>query len=306
MGGEGPAVVLDLGLGGDGFVQTVAGESLWCDLALAPEAGPAPRPALERIREGETGVLHYEGPGVVAGRIERVRAGSRPEGIRFVEFESGDRFVVAADGGWIARTEGSPAATSAERRLELAVGAPLALALALRGTHLLHASAVAGPVGVVALAGESGVGKSTLAAAAAARPELGLARVADDILPVRLGAEPLSLPHFPQLKLASEAGYPATEATRAPLVAVLTLERRAEASPLELERLEGAAALAALIRAGVAVRLFDAELLAPHLEACARAAAVLPVLQLRFPSGERGLEQVLERLAEWAGREKSS
>jgi hypothetical protein len=47
----------------------------------------------------------------------------------------------------------------------------------------------------------------------------------------------------------------------------------------------------------VAVRLFDAELLAAHLAACAAAAAGLAVARLRFPSGLDRRNDVLDRAA---------
>jgi hypothetical protein len=160
-----------------------------------------------------------------------------------------------------------------------ALGPPLAIALAARGIHLLHASAVRTTRGVVAFCAESGEGKSTLAAAAAHHPDLGLARVADDQLPVRLGERPEALPHFPQLKLPVAEWYRAAEPPVLPLVALVGLSppppvAAGDAAPrAELTRLEPAAVALMLARATVAARLFDADLLAEHFDACGRTAA---------------------------------
>ncbi|HSM13628.1 MAG TPA: hypothetical protein VLA66_06140 [Thermoanaerobaculia bacterium] len=296
-------LVLDLGLDGPGYLQTVAGAELWCDAELAPGARPAPRPAIEEPAGAEPEELVYDGPGIVAGRVERVRSWLSAEGWRTVEFASGDRFRVSPDGVSVALTAGSTAGAVRERRLELAVGAPLALALALRGVHLLHASAVAGSEGVVALCGDSGAGKSTLAAAALEQPGLGLRRVADDILPVRLGADPVALPHFPQLKLPRGRGYPQEAPPRLPLRGLVVLDRGGEEAPLALERLEPAAALAEVVRAGVATRLLDRALLARHFELCAEAASNLTVVRLRYPSGGASLPRALGALRSLAGGE---
>lgn len=292
-------LVLDLGLDGPGCVQTVAGAELWCDAALGPGARPALRPAIEEPAGTGPEELVYDGPGIVAGRVERVRSWLSAEGWRTVEFASGDRFRVSPDGLSVALTAGSTAGAVRERRLELAVGAPLALALALRGVHLLHASAVAGPEGVVALCGDSGAGKSTLAAAAVEHP--GLGRVADDILPVRLGADPVALPHFPQLKLPHDRWYPQGAPPRLPLRGLVVLDRGGEGAALALERLEPAAALAEIVRAGVATRLLDRALLARHFELCAEAVSNLAVARLRYPTGGASLQRALGALRSLAG-----
>ena len=58
--------------------------------------------------------------------------------------------------------------------------------LQLRGVPCLHASAVAGPAGLICFAAESGGGKSALAAAMVRR---GYRLVGDDIVPVRIASE---------------------------------------------------------------------------------------------------------------------
>jgi hypothetical protein len=117
------------------------------------------------------------------------------------------------------------------------VGQVLPLVAALRGLHVIHASAVSVDGGAIALAGVSGAGKSTLAAELAAR---GHVVVAEDVLALRLTgegvvAEPgvslvrldggqVDLPRVPEplalralyLLEAAEEGRPAVEPLPAP------------------------------------------------------------------------------------------
>jgi len=178
----------------------------------------------------------------------------------------------------------------------------MVLALALHGIHLLHAAALAGARGAVALAADSGTGKSTLAAAAAHRPGLGLRRIADDLLAVRLEAlRPLALPRFPQLKLEPPGPSTPVESEALPLAAVCLLDRRGGEAPALLERLDGPQALRALIDATVGARLFDSGLLGRHFEACAEAARFLHVYRLRYGSGVERLGAPLALVADLVG-----
>jgi hypothetical protein len=82
------------------------------------------------------------------------------------------------------------------------LGTVMAMLLYQRGLLVLHASTVAIDGGAVAFMGESGRGKSSLAAALHDR---GHAVVADDLTPVDLCAGvALAIPGFPQLKLYAE------------------------------------------------------------------------------------------------------
>jgi hypothetical protein len=301
---ETPTLTLELRRGRAGFAQRLADEWLWSDLALGLEATRAPRPALPPAGARERGPWRkvLASSGEVAGRELRVGVERNAHGDRRLEFEDGERYWIARAGDRIRRLAGGGARPAPARLVERALGAPLALALAPRGVHLLHASAVAGPAGALALVGDSGAGKSTLAAAAVSHPEAGLERLADDILPVRLGGAPRALPSYPQLKLAEGARSPAgARFPVLPLLALFEVEHGAGRAEPELVRLPPAAAVAALVRATVAARLFDEELLGGHFAAAAAAAEILPVYRLRFPSGRAGLAGALAVLAASAG-----
>ena len=291
-----------------GWLQPFAGGQLWSEQPVGVGAARAPRPPVRTdISAARTDwSVIYDGPGWVDGGLYRLQSFLSERGERRVDFEDGESFLVDAAGGQVRRLGGGPANARSEER---ALGAPMALALALRGVHLLHASAVArrsadgGLSGAVAFTALSGAGKSTLAAATV--PIAGgagaggdtLERIADDQLPVRLGSRPETLPHFPQLKLPPASGYPAAAAARLAFARLVEIEHSAEVGAIEIARLSPAAACLALARATVAAKLFDPDLLQRHFEACAAAAQELPVHRLRFPTGLEHLPAVLAAVA---------
>lgn len=294
-----PTIVLQLDResASPGFEQRLAGENVWSDLPLTHDAAAAglelsPRPLRDR-----RWTPVYDGPGLLAGNLERIRSARGELGGYRITHQDGETFVIAADGSFIRRLlPGSE--DSAGTRIPRALGAPLAVAFALRDLYLLHASAVTLRDGsVIALTAASGGGKSTLAGAAAADSEHGLRRVADDQLPVRLGQSPAALPHFPQLKLRPSDQYPAAAAVAVPLRALVELEVDAACAAPELTRETAPSAVQSLVRATVAARLFDREELARHFDACFCAARVLPVYRLRYPRDLDRLGEALSRLA---------
>ena len=299
---EEATITLELAGTGDGYGQRVADQWLWSDVPMAPGGRlTAPLPG-GPVRPAGRWRLVFRGAGTVEGRAQQVAAWRNARGDRRIDYADGERFWIAGGGERIVRLppRGAPAG---DRLLERALGAPLALALAARGVHLLHAAAVAaGGDALVAITGASGAGKSTLAAAAAGHPDLGLERVADDILPVRLGAAPAALPHFPQLKLAPAQQYPREAPTPLRLAALVEIDHSAACRRAELTPTSAAGTLLALVRSTVAARLFDAESIRAHFDGCAEASRVLPALRLRYPSGDAGLRQALEALATLARR----
>ena len=94
----------------------------------------------------------------------------------------------------------SPAPGVAEETLmRFILGSALGATLFLRRELALHASAVAGPEGAIVFIGDSGWGKSTLAASLYAR---GYRMIADDIVAIRnVGGVHLIYPGLPEFKL---------------------------------------------------------------------------------------------------------
>ncbi len=173
------------------------------------------------------------------------------------------RFDASRSTVWIRR----PAQQSAWQ-IEALRGPLLLHALAQRGVFVLHASAArqrGGPL--IAFTANSGVGKSTLAQAAA---DFGWERVGDDMLPIaeRAGRF-VALPHLPQPKLADNQQYPADAAPSLPLAALIQLERGATAS---FKPLAPRKAADLLLASTVATRVFAGRSLTAHLALAAHCA----------------------------------
>ena len=153
--------------------------------------------------------------------------------------------------------------------------------------------------GIVAFAGESGLGKSTLARFLA---EGGGARVelaSDDILPVSTHGERTRVhPDYPQFKLPATQQPPASLGhEHLPLRAVYVLAHTASGNTsVETARLGSAAGALALAGNTVGSRLFGRSLLARHLAFCARMAGFTPVYRLEYPRQRDRLPQVKEAI----------
>lgn len=155
-------------------------------------------------------------------------------------------------------------------------GVALILALALQGTFCLHASAVWVDGQVLAFVGESGRGKSTLAAYLAGQP--GWQLIGDDILPF---ADGLTFPRFPQLKLPQQ--WAMNLPFSLPLGGVYVLAECPAGTPPSCELLSVAQAGRHLLRHTVASRLFGPQLLSQHFQFCLDWATKLPVYRLTYP-----------------------
>lgn len=130
-----------------------------------------------------------EAPTVVVHRLD-----GRDFRLRYAD---GCEYHVDAAGTRVACTW--PAHFTAEDAATYLLGPVLGVVLRLRGVPSLHASAVAVGGVAVGLAGAAGTGKSTTAAALAAR---GHPLVADDVLALRLsGGEVLAQPAYPHVRL---------------------------------------------------------------------------------------------------------
>ena len=180
---------------------------------------------------------------------------------------------------------------------QILLGPVLVLALAMRGTWCLHASAVVLKDHLIAFLGEAGEGKSTLAAFLANVGDLDWRLVADDILPVTLDAAgALAWPHFPQLKLPLNAqpGYGMPESLPLDRICIL---RQAELDiQPELQLLPMNQAVQVLVSHTAGTRLFEPTLLSDHLDFCARVATKVPVYSLIYPHRKDILPAVKEIL----------
>lgn len=255
-------------------------------------ASAVPQPESPRTLTGP-GQFVCRSAGWIVDASRQVAVWRHPQGLRLQVAGIGE-FAVTADGTAVLRLEREiMAATLAEAVL----GPPLLLSLALHGIWCLHAGAVKAGDHAVALVGESGNGKSTLAAYLDDAGEGGWQRLADDALPIVLEPEGLmALPHYPQLKLSDASQYPVHAPARVPLAAVYVIAPPGSADPVSLHRLERRQAMQALIRHTVAARLFDKPLLAAHLDFCAAAAARIPVWRLTYPHRQECLPQVREAI----------
>ncbi len=123
--------------------------------------------------------------------------------------------------------EAAAPAASEELLAEVLLGPMLALALAQRGVFLLHAGGCDIGGAAFLFLGESGVGKSTLAA------QLGFPRLADDQAAIDAVTGEL-LPDFPQPKLAAADQLPLAGAAGRQLGGIVLVEPAPPDAELQL------------------------------------------------------------------------
>jgi hypothetical protein len=180
----------------------------------------------------------------------------------------------------------------------------LPMALHTRGVQVLHASAVRGPDGVVALCARSGTGKSTLAYGLSRRP--GRAVWADDAVAFDTrGLAVMALPLPFELHLRSTAaaffgGEPVRDvagqaAEPAALAGVLVLERHEDAE-ISTRRLSAADAFTAVLQHAYCFDLEGRPRRRETAERYLELSARVPVWEVRFPAGFDRLPELLERL----------
>jgi hypothetical protein len=221
---------------------------------------------------------------------------SAPPGI-LLKVAGGSDFYIASSGQEIVRTDDvgsdSPEITGLDR--EILLGPALVLALALRGTWCLHASATMFRENVVVFLGESGQGKSTLAAYLSQNASWHL--VADDILPVEMDEDGVKLlPHFPQLKLPADAQPGIGLPEQLLLKYVCVLEHVEPDQMPELQKITTVQGVQSLLSHIAGTRMFDAALLANHLEFCAQVARQIPFYKLSYPHRKDALPEIKEIL----------
>ncbi len=174
---------------------------------------------------------------------------------------------------------------------EIILGPALVLALALRNIWSLHASAAMYKENTIVFLGESGRGKSTLAAYLA--QHAGWRLVADDILPVKINEGKVNvLPHFPQLKLPTDAQPGVNFPESLPLKTICILEHAEADQAPELQKISTAQTVQVLLGHIAGTRMFGADLLTKHLAFSTQAAAQVTAYQLKYPQRKDALPLV--------------
>ena len=237
----------------------------------------------------------YLGPGWIGNQWRQVSCHSFSTGYQIV-IEGIGAYWISADGANILCTM-KEAKADFRLQIEAVLGPALIRVLAMQGTWALHASAIAFNDRVIALLGESGKGKSTLARRLHKRWVETGQRIGDDILPVSMSQDSVNaLPHFPQLKIPSGQQPSIGVPERMPLAAVYVLERPPSDGGVEISSLSTQDGALALIRHTVAAQLFGPSLLAKQLDFCVHVATRIPVRKLIYPFGTGVFEEVQEAL----------
>ena len=205
-------------------------------------------------------------------------------------------FYISSCGKAILPVVGDTDLTELEQ--EVVLGPALALALALGGKWCLHAIAASFQNKGMVFLGESGYGKSTLAAYLDEAVKPGWQRIADDILPVSLGEGELTgWTHFPQLKLP-ELMQPSLQLPETLLINhVYLLDPDNSATTPKLKALSSDETVRILLGNAAGSRLFTPELLAAHLAFCAQAARHVTGYRLSY-AHQRDILPVVKDLLE--------
>ena len=199
-------------------------------------------------------------------------------------------------------------------------GMVLAFALHIKGVRNLHASAVVVPGGAVGFLADPGGGKSSLAAAFAAR---GNPFLTDDVLALRQEDEGyVAYPGFPFTSLSEEAVsalLPEGQAPRqylndekgrvlvdgqwasfsrepAPLQGLFSIARRDDVSEVRLERLPMVQAVQCLMENTNVLPLLPKEYKQTQLAFVSRLASQVPVWRLTYPTGFEHLASVIDQV----------
>ena len=261
-------------------------------IATAKNLKMSPIEALEIARQAP---LVFDEPGWIGNAWRHVTCYADRSGYR-LEVEGVGRFAVAEDGNNIFCLQNA-GQTESHILITTVLGAPLILALAIKGTWCLHASSIIQKDRLILFMGESGRGKSTLARTLANDPIKNLIRASDDILPIKLKSNSLvALPHFPQLKLGADAQLDPYLPESFPVAAIYVLEQAAQNSPVATAALTEKEALLAFVKHSVASLLFDHSGLARHLEFCAAAAKQVPIYRLIYPHRSEAIAEVAAQI----------
>lgn len=235
--------------------------------------------------------LRAQTDGLVGGSMRHVETWSTPSGY-LLKVTGGSDFFISAHGKSIQRIGNDDPWPQLDR--EILVGPALVLALALRNVWSLHASAVTCNGRALLFVGDSGRGKSTLAAFLSSTGDPESRLVSDDILPVTLEAGLTAWPHFPQLKLPLEEQPGASLPEQLPVAAICLL---GESTTTSLVKLSPGGAAPVLLAHTAGARIFPPALLAHHLSFCAKAAKVVPFYRVYYPRRLDALQGVEKLVA---------
>lgn len=229
--------------------------------------------------------------GWIAGANRLVKVFEIPAGI-ILEVEECGRFFISRDGKSISKLDATGDFTHLD--YEILLGSVITLALAIRGVWSLHASAAMHKNNLVVILGESGEGKSTLAAYL---DEMGWHRVSDDILPVTIGENGLkAYPHYPQQKLAADAQPSLHLPEQIQVRSICVLSPVEKEKPPAIYPLAKSEITKALLSHTAGTRLFNSGLLKDHLGFCTSSAAKVAGYRLDYPRRREILPLIREML----------
>jgi hypothetical protein len=235
--------------------------------------------------------------GWVAGTRRRVETWSALSGSWLKVSGGCDVYILPGGRGLVPVEAGRLKTVLSGLDREILLGPALVLALALRGTWCLHASAASFRGQLIAFLGESGQGKSTLAAylTASGGPDWRL--VADDILPATMGAGGLlAWPSFPQLKLPPQQQPGPGLPESLPVSRICMLADADAGEKPVLQSIPSNQAAQMLLSHTAGARLFDSESLTNHLTFCAQAAKEVPMCRLLYPHRKAALPAIKKTL----------
>ncbi len=278
------------------YAYRIALHTIVCDFAL---------PEMEALGAKEDNHIHRQSfptvgspsliaraQGWVASQQRNVNVYQTKDGFA-LDVEACGTYFVAANGKIVGKKNAGAPVTPADRSVIL--GTAIVLALALQNIWSLHASAVIHNKTLFAFVGESGQGKSTLAANLSKSAEWTLA--ADDILPIKMeNNEVIAMPHFPQLKLPAEEQPCRSLPEALPLTVLCLLEKADENAEPALQPLKASQTALALMGNIAGTRMFNGSLLEQHLQFCAQAAPHLTAFKLTYPHRRSALTKIQELL----------
>ena len=261
--------------------------------ALAAVAlGPREPVPVEPWTAGAESPVLAETVGWLGGKQRRITCRQAGDGVR-LSVEGAGEYLVLAEGRMLAPVP--PIAVDPMLYEEAILGPPLLLALALRGTFCLHASAVARGGEGLAILGDSGEGKSTLARWLAERKH-GWTWLTDDITPVAVAATRIRVePAFPQLKAPELLHEPPAAL---PLRGWVQLRRSEEPRP-RIEALGARDRFVALMSSIAGARVFPPERASAAFDACGEISRRVPGHRLHYPRRWDALPEVSSLLAGW-------